>query len=179
MPRLFTGIAIPREVSEHLSLLRGGLPGARWVEPENYHITLRFIGDIDSRTAEHIADSLEDVLLPPFELQLAGIGAFGARKPHSVWAGVEGPQTLTLLHNWHERLAQMAGLPPEGRKFRPHVTLARMKPAAVDRDDLARYIARNNLFRAGPFRVESFALFSARESTGGGPYVVEAEYPLH
>ena len=55
MPRLFTGLEIPREVGQTLSLLRGGLPGARWIDPENYHITLRFIGDIDDRLAHDIA----------------------------------------------------------------------------------------------------------------------------
>lgn len=179
MPRLFTGIEIPRHIGEHLSLLRGGLPGARWIDPDNYHITLRFIGDIDGRTADMIAESLDDILLPSFDLQLSGIGSFGTKKPHSVWTGVEAPDTLTQLHKWHERLAHTIGLEPEGRKFRPHVTLARMKQYASSRDDLARYIANNNLFRTQRFTVDRFVLFSSRESTGGGPYVVEAEYPLH
>jgi len=51
MPRLFTGVEIPREVADSLALLRGGLPGARWVDPENYHLTLRFIGDVDGLIA--------------------------------------------------------------------------------------------------------------------------------
>ena len=179
MPRLFTGIEIPRHIGERLSLLRGGLPGARWIDPENYHITLRFIGDVDNRTANEIADGLDDILMPAFDLQLSGIGAFGTKKPHSVWTGVEGEDVLSQLYNCHERLAQMVGMMPEGRKFRPHVTLARMKPHTACRDNLARYMMCNNLFRSGSFRVDRFVLFSSRSSTGGGPYVVEADYPLH
>ena len=72
MPRLFTALEIPAPIAFSLSLLRGGLPGARWIDPENYHITLRFIGDIDQRTADEVAGALERVDRPSFDLSLAG-----------------------------------------------------------------------------------------------------------
>ena len=88
MPRLFAGLEIPAEIGETLSNLRGGLPGARWVEPEDYHLTLRFIGDIDGITANEIASTLFRVNRKPFEVALQGLSSFGGKKPRAVVASV-------------------------------------------------------------------------------------------
>ena len=72
MPRLFTGLEIPAEIGQTLSNLRGGLPGARWIDPENYHVTLRFIGDIDGVAANEIASMLFRINRKPFEVAAAG-----------------------------------------------------------------------------------------------------------
>src|SRR5436309_8347660 len=80
MPRLFTALEVPREIGFSLSLLRGGLPGARWIDPENYHITLRFIGDIDDRLAHEIALLLDQVKRPAFDLRFGEIASFGGHK---------------------------------------------------------------------------------------------------
>ncbi len=176
MPRLFTGLQVPPEVAQSLMLLRGGIPGARWVEPEDYHITLRFIGDIDDATAAEIDRLLEDIVHPAFSLRLQGLDFFGGARPHSVHARVQPEPALNSLQQAHERICQLAGLKPETRRFTPHVTLARCRgaPLAAVRE----YITRHGLFSAGPFAVNSFALFSARPSRGGGPYIVERTYPL-
>ena len=176
MPRLFTGLEIPPDIGRQLMMLQGGIPGARWVEPEDYHITLRFIGDIDDATAERIDELLGTIRHPRFSLRLSGIGFFGGAKPHSVHALVETAPLLMELQQMHERACQMAGLKPEHRRFIPHVTLARCRgaPLMAVRD----YVAAHNLFSAGPFEVRRFALFSARPSRGGGPYIVERAYPL-
>jgi 2'-5' RNA ligase len=89
MPRLFTALELPPPVAAQLSLLRGGVPGARWVDPANYHVTLRFIGDVDERVAADVVDALARVTRPGFTLALEGVGAFGSRKPHAVFAGVK------------------------------------------------------------------------------------------
>ncbi len=140
MPRLFTGLEIPSDVGQSLSMLRGGLPGARWVDPENYHVTLRFIGDVDDVVAHEIAS------------------------------------TLMELQAEHERLMQRVGLEPEGRKYTPHVSLARLRESSSRQ--VADYLALRAPFRSPPFKVSRFVLFSSRASVGGGPYVVEAAYPL-
>jgi len=129
MPRLFVGLEIPGEVGQTLSLLRGGLPGARWIDPENYHITLRFIGDIDDRLAHDIALLLDGVKRRSFEVRFGGLTAFGGRKPRAIVVGVEPIQPLVELQSELERLMQRLGLEPEGRKFTPHVTLARLRDA--------------------------------------------------
>ena len=176
MPRLFTGIEIPAPVGERLSFLRGGLPGARWIDRDNYHLTLRFIGDIDMGIAKEIAYALMHVRRGSFNLRLDGIGSLGTRKPHSIVARAAPTQALFDLQAEHERLLQRLGLPPEGRKFTPHVTLARLK-GAIGRD-IAEYLTLRSGFAAGPIPVDRFVLFSSRNSVGGGPYVVEAAYPL-
>jgi RNA 2',3'-cyclic 3'-phosphodiesterase len=176
MPRLFTGIEIPPDIVRTLSGLRGGLPGARWIDPENYHLTLRFIGDIDNPIAEEIAEALAEVAREPFSLRFVGLGAFGGRKPHIVHAAVEPSPALSALQAEHERLIQRAGIPPEGRKFTPHVTIARLR--GVSPSAVAQYIESRGGFATDPFEVTRFALFSARANQGGGPYIVEETYPL-
>jgi 2'-5' RNA ligase len=175
MPRLFTGLEIPRELSESLSLLRGGLPGARWIDPENYHLTLRFIGDVDDDVAREVAWLLGKVRRKDFELRLDGLSAFGGRKPRAIVASVAPSPAVMELQAEHERLMRRIGLEPEGRKYTPHVTLARLRD--VSSRDVADYLAAHP-YRSAQFRATRFALYSARDSVGGGPYVVEAEYPL-
>jgi 2'-5' RNA ligase len=176
MPRLFTAIEIPANVGQMLSFLRGGLPGARWIDPENYHITLRFIGDIDASVANDVASILDGVDRTPFELRLDGLAAFGGRKPRSVYANVAPSQALMDLQAEIERLMQRVGLAPEGRKFTPHVTLARLRDSSSRQ--VADYLTERASFRSAPFSVERFVLYSSRDSVGGGPYVVEEAYPL-
>src|SRR5205809_6294220 len=127
MPRLFTGLEIPREIAQSLSMLRGGLPGARWIDPENYHITLRFIGDIDDRLAHDIAQLLDGVRRRSFDVRFGGLTIFGGRKPRAIVVGVEPVQPLVQLQSELERLMQPLGLEPEARKFTPHVTLAALR----------------------------------------------------
>jgi|SRR4051812_2864055 2'-5' RNA ligase len=176
MPRLFTALEIPAEVGSSLSMLRGGLPGARWVDPENYHVTLRFIGDIDDALAREIAYELARVKRRGFELRVDGLSSFGGRKPRAVIASVPPIAPLIELQAEHERLLQRVGLDPEGRKFTPHVTLARLRESS--NRQVADYLAVRGPFRSDPFSVSRFVLFSARASVGGGPYIVEADYPL-
>lgn len=176
MPRLFTGIEIPGAIGEQLSYLRGGLPGARWIDPDNYHLTLRFVGDVDMVVAEAIADGLARVRRPHFDLTLRQVGTLGTRKPHAIVARLSPSQELLDLQAEHERVMQRIGLTPETRKFTPHVTLARLRGAAAR--DIADYLTLRGGFGAGPFHIERFVLYSSRNSIGGGPYVVEEAYPL-
>ena len=127
MPRLFTGLEIPPELADALSMLRGGLPGARWIEPENYHLTLRFIGDIDDAVAREVAFMLGQVRRSAFELRFDGLNSFGGRTPRAVFAAVVPTPPLLELQAEHERLLQRLGLEPEGRKY----TAARHARAAA------------------------------------------------
>ncbi|MDK1490977.1 RNA 2',3'-cyclic phosphodiesterase [Sinorhizobium sp. 7-81] len=177
MPRLFTALEIPRNAAMSLSLLRGGLPGARWIDVENYHITLRFIGDVDGRTADEIVERLDRIERPEFQLQLTGTGAFGSKKPHSVWAGVSNEPEMFALQAEIERICQRIGLPPDPRKFTPHVTLARLRSSRVE--DVVNYLSGRGNFLTSPFTVSRFVLLSSRDSVGGGPYLTEEVFPLH
>lgn len=176
MPRLFTGIEIPSQIAQGLSMLRGGLPEARWIDPENYHITLRFIGDVDGAMGRDVMQMLGGVRRAPFEITLDRLDQFGGRKPRAVFAGATPIAALIELQAEHERILQRLGLPPESRKFSPHVTLARLRETSAHQ--VADYLSSRAPLRSSPFPVSRFVLFSSKASTGGGPYVVEAAYPL-
>jgi 2'-5' RNA ligase len=177
MPRLFTGIEIPAAQREEIARLKVPLPGGgRWTEPDDLHLTLRFVGDIERGQAEEFAERLETIDLDAFELRLAGLGAFGGNEPRSIWAGVEESGALETLARANDRAARAAGLPPDSRAFKPHVTLARLKYASAD--EVARVLQRLGAFRTAPFIVARFVLFSAKPKTGGGPYAIEEAFNL-
>jgi 2'-5' RNA ligase len=176
MPRLFTGLEIPEDVAQSLSMLRGGLPGARWIDPENYHVTLRFIGDVDDVVAHEVASMLGRVRRGAFELRVEELKSFGGRKPRAIVATLGPAQAVMELQAEHERLMQRVGLEPEGRKYIPHVTLARLRDSS--NRQVADYLSLRAPLHSPLFTVPRFVLFSSRASVGGGPYVVEAAYPL-
>ncbi len=177
MPRLFTGIEIPAEQRAELFRLRMPLPGgSKWIEPENYHLTLRFAGDIEKAQTEELIERLAAISMDAFEIRLAGVGAFGGNDPVSLWAGFESSPQLDALARANERAARAVGLAPDGRAFKPHVTLARLKYASPDA--VARILGRIGAYRSAPFLVGRFVLFSSRPKVGGGPYAVEEAFPL-
>ena len=176
--RLFVAIALPEDVRDRLATLQSGLPGARWVPPENLHLTLRFIGEADGRLARDIDAALAGVSMPSFPVTLARVDRFGSgAKVRSLWAGVEPNEPLRRLQAKVEQALQRTGLAPEGRKFKPHVTLARFNggnPGAR----LYDYLSRQALFRAPAFEAREFVLYSSFLSQTGAIYRAEAEYPL-
>jgi 2'-5' RNA ligase len=176
MPRLFTAIEIPEAIRQHLSLIRAPLGGAKWIEPDNMHITLRFVGDVDGRTADEFASLLAGIRARPFALSIQGVGAFGGREPKVLWAGVKAGEELNALYRANERAARGAGLEPEGRGFKAHVTLARMRGGR--QQAVARFLEEHGGLRTEPFTATRFVLLSARPGSGGGPYVVEAAFPF-
>ncbi len=176
MPRLFTGLEIPEAQTDYLLNLRGSLYGARWIDPENYHITLRFIGDIDRRIARDIENELGVILREPLEITLTDLSVFGGEKPHAIIASVKPTRALLELQHEHERIMRDLGLPKDPRKFTPHITLARLRGTGVM--DVVEYLSSRQAFHVQGFTASSFELYSAKPSTGGGPYVIEASYPL-
>ena len=175
MLRLFVGIGFPPALKLQLSLLRSGVPGAKWVDPGNFHLTLRFIGETDEVVAADIDDALVRLRGRRFTLQLAGTGVFGDR-PRSLWLGVERSPELVALRDKIEQALIRAGLPPEQRKFAPHVTLARLHNPALDQ--LRGFLAANAQFRADPLPVEGFSLIASFQTKAGSVYEDQAEYPL-
>ena len=167
---------MPDTVGQHLSLLRGGLGGARWIDPDNYHLTLRFIGDIDLPMAREIDSALGRIKRRPIMLEIDGLSSFGGKKPHSVFARIKPSLELLELQSEQERMMQRLGLRPEARKFTPHITIARCKGASPER--VANWLALRGGIMGLRFEVGEFVLFSSRDSVGGGPYVVEEAYPL-
>ena len=176
MLRLFVGIEFPPELKLRLSLLCTGLPGAKWVDPGNLHLTLRFIGNIGEDVAADIDAALARLKARPFMLQLAGTGVFGGNRPHALWVGAERSPELTHLRDRIEQALIRSGLPPEQRKFAPHVTLARLRDA--DAVKLGQFLAAHSRFRAEPLPVDRFSLIASFQTKAGSVYEDQADYPL-
>lgn len=176
MPRLFIGLETPEELAALLSRARGGLHDARWIEPQDYHITLRFIGDVDHVVAREVAGTLDEVRLAPVTVTVEGIDAFGGKRPRTIFARVAPDPGLVELQADIERRMRKVGLPAETRKFTPHITLARLRNGSPL--DVAGYLAVRGGFPRYVYTARRFVLYSSRDSVGGGPYVAEAVYPL-
>jgi len=177
MMRLFVAIPLPEALTDRLGQMRGGLTNARWVDPDNMHLTLRFIGEVDGRVMRDIDAELGAISAPTFDMALAGLGTFGnGKKVNAIWVGVDAPDELAQLQLKVEKAVQRAGLPGEGRKFRPHVTLARFKGAPGNK--LGTFLREHSLFRSAPFHVDRFQLISSLRTQKGPIYRAETEYPL-
>lgn len=176
MIRLFVGIALPPELRLRLSLLCAGLPGAKWVDPGNLHLTLRFIGNVDEGTASDIDEVLARLRAPRFILSLAGIGQFGGDMPRLLWVGVEKNAALFHLRDKIETALIRAGLAPEERRYSPHVTLARLNQVELPR--LQEFVRENALFRAELFPVDRFSLVASYQTKSGAIYEDQADYAL-
>ena len=176
MLRLFVGIEFPPELKLELSLLCSGVPGARWVDPGNLHLTLRFIGEISEDIAADVDAALVGLKARRFTLQLAGTGVFGGNKPHALWVGVERHPDLVRLRDKIEQALIRTGLAPEQRRFAPHVTLARLRDPVLDA--LGHFLATHAQFRAAPLPVEHFSLIASFPTKAGSVYEDQADYPL-
>jgi len=177
MMRLFVGLGVPEGLARRLAILQGGLPGARWVVPENMHLSLRFIGEVTRNDTADIDERLSGVSAPCFDLALYGVGFFGqGAKARALWVGIEASDELSFVQAKIESAVVRAGQPPEGRKFTPHITLARFNRADANR--LQNFVEGNSLFRAGPWSVDRFTLFESRMGKGGSVYTPLADYAL-
>jgi 2'-5' RNA ligase len=175
--RLFVGLDLPWPIRERLSQFGGGIQGARWVPPENYHITLRFIGEVPAHKAEELDLALAALRARSFSISLTGVGTFEkAGRPVALWVGVERNPQLELLQSKIETVCQRSGLEPERRRFTPHVTLARLDNAMEAK--LAAFVQANNLFRSEPVPIGHFTMFSSRLGKEASVYTAEVEYGL-
>lgn len=177
MPRLFCALKLPAQLARDLAQIRGGLNGARWIDPENFHITLRFFGDMDRHRANDLALALSNVDRHAMELQVDRLDVFGGGKPRSLHAAIRPDFALTELQSEIERIAQRLRLKPEKRKFSPHITLARLNGTTAL--EAAGFIGSLGGFQSEPFDVSEFELLSSKDSIGGGPYICEQRYPLN
>ncbi len=151
MIRLFVGIPLPRDILQRLQLLAAGLEGARWISPENMHLTLRFIGEIDEYQVDDINDALSGIHDCAFELAISGVETFGrGHMVHTIWAAVGGGAALTHLQGKIESALVRSGLEPERRKYTPHVTLARIKKSPQGK--IAEWLTDHGGLNTPPFQ---------------------------
>lgn len=179
MIRLFTALSLPDDVAEVLARRQSGLPGAKWRDREQLHVTLAFYGETPERAADDLAAELQRAAHGgPFEIELAGVGAFGdAHRSHTLWAGVAPSERLSVLAGRCRAAGERAGLTLETRDYRPHVTLAYLKPQA-DPARVGAWITGHNLLHSPPIRIDRFGLYSSVLTSDGSAYQLEREYLL-
>ncbi len=175
MPRLFVGLELPEPIKERLLLAQGGVIGARWQSVEQLHLTLRFIGDVDGRAADDVDAVLAALRFSRFSLSLQGVGAFGRfGQPRVLWAGVQPKPPLLRLHHKIDHSLVKIGLPPEERRYDPHVTLARFGGRGGPID---AFLAAHGDFATDPFEIDYVSLFTSSLGRGGAHYDVVGRYP--
>jgi len=177
MRRLFIAIDLPDEHKSRIATICSGLPGTRWIPEEQIHLTLRFIGEVDGASYGRITEALSEVRAEPLELKVRGIGHFPPRRsPRVLWLGLDKSEPLIQLRFRIETKLQQSGLAPEGRKFSPHITIARFKKTPLDK--IAAFMAGHSLFELPVFRAEEFHLYSSHLTSGGAIHTIEDSYPL-
>ncbi|MEE8533749.1 MAG: RNA 2',3'-cyclic phosphodiesterase [Alphaproteobacteria bacterium] len=177
MPRLFVAVDLPEALCRRLAAFCGGVPGARWLPVEQFHLTLRFIGEVDNGAFDDIAEALDDVHIEPFSLALSGVGHFPPRgTPRVLWVGVDDGAAAVRLHDKIEMRLQRLGLEPDARRFHPHITLARLKGAPLGK--VRDFLAAHADFASEPVAVDAFHLYSSKLGAGGALHRIEASYDL-
>ncbi len=177
MHRLFAAIRPPRQIREKLLSIMDGIRGARWQDDSQLHLTLRFIGEVERHQAEDIAIAIGQVRHAPFEIGLDGIGQFegdGARG--SLWVGVRPHDPLVHLHKAVNSALRRAGVPPEGRAYLPHITVARLNASSGSVND---FVAEHGAIASAPFAVKDFCLYESFLSRDGARYEIVERYPLN
>lgn len=178
--RAFIAVELPKEVRAFLSALQSGLKSAnadvKWVEPDNIHLTLRFLGEIDQRQAEVISGVLENIASArnSFKLRLSGLGAFPEiSSPRVIWVGTEqaGQELKDIARNLEEELGK-TGFPREEREFSPHITLGRLR-SGKNRQALVKALEsllQQNQSACPEFTVDKITLFKSTLTAKGPVY---------
>lgn len=179
MIRLFVALRPPPAIRESLLDIMDGVPGARWQDDEQLHLTLRFIGEIERPVAEDLAAALGQVVAPAPTLRLTGVGGFGARgRTDTLWAGLAPSEPLRRLYAKVEQACVRAGLPPERRAFKPHVTVARLPRSLGASPAIAAWQARHAGLASEPFTPTHLVLYRSHLAHEGAQYEPVARWPL-
>ena len=189
MPRLFIALSVPDAAERALREICYCVPGARFTPSGHFHLTLRFMGELDAKAFSDLRDALYDIRNEPFNLFVQGVGSFPLRgTPRTLWVGASvsgvAPRSfasdplIRLQRNVEKRVVAL-GHKPDDRKFHPHVTIARLSEGRGMSERVAQFLAANSLWRAEPFTVNVFHLYSSRMKSDGPHYQIEQTYPLY
>jgi 2'-5' RNA ligase len=177
MPRLFIAVDLPERIKDDIIATYVNMPGARWMDEEHLHLTLRFIGDVPGDMAVRIKNALRPINAPSFLLNIKNVGFFPPRRdPRILWVGLTESEDLIRLQSKIERKVVSLGLEPEGRKFHPHVTVARLNGTPATK--AAQYLTQNSLFVTEPFTVSAVHLYASTLHRDGSHYAKEESYAL-
>lgn len=179
MPRLFIAVSIPEIVRANLARVgtAANVPGAKWVKPENFHLTLAFLGEVEERrvdAAEDATYTATEGYLEPLRLVAQGLGAFpDEQRAKVLWAGVTGDvPALSEMQAALSAELKQAGFTLDDRRFRPHITLARFRVPQL----MPERLPRLQVF--GEWPVTELQLIESRLYPAGARYVVRADIPL-
>ena len=175
MHRLFVAIRPPKTVREQLLNLMEGLPGMRWQDDGQLHLTLRFIGEVERPVAEDVVAALQHVRFDHFSIALDGVGKFEKHRNGALWSGVRPKEQLKALNAKVERACQSAGLEPERRAYHPHITLARWKGRAPRLD---AYLERHGGLTSEPWEAREFILYESHLAHEGAHYEAIERFSL-
>ena len=179
MVRLFVALRPPRPIRERLFNLMDGIPGARWQDDEQLHLTLRFIGEVEERTGEDLAAALGSISAPVPTAALGGVGRFGdRRRGGALWAGVEPHDALASLHRKVDQACIRAGLTPEGRAYLPHITIARLPRSVATDPAVEEWLADTAGLASGPFTLPHLILYASHLGRDGAYYEPVMRWPL-
>ena len=178
--RAFIAIALPPEIclalSDCISRIKQHHGDIKWVRTEGLHITLKFLGDIQPGRVEEIASSLSQIgsACPAFEISIEGAGAFpGMQRPRIIWTGIrQGAEELIRLASQIDGAMETFGFEPEGRPFKPHITLGRVRSPKNIRETMEAVKNQTGIF--GTFRANAIILMQSVLKPTGAEYT-----PLH
>jgi len=179
MIRLFVALRPPPAIRDALADLMEGVPGARWQDDEQLHLTLRFVGEVERPVAEDLAAALSHLHAVAPTVSLAGVGGFGARgRADTLWAGVAPAEPLRHLHAKVEQACARAGLPPDRRAYHPHLTVARLPRSLGAAAAVEGWRARHAGLTSAPFALPHLVLYRSHLGRGGAAYEPVARWPL-
>lgn len=177
MLRLFVAIDIPPAIRSCLHNMGRDIPGARPVPRDQLHLTLKFIGDVETNILPSLTKVLATVQTSSFHLALRGVGHFPPRgNPRIVWAGIAPQPDLDLLHSHIDQTLEKLGIARDTQPFSPHVTIARLKNP--DPESYRRFLARHSDFRTEPFEIKRFSLYRSKLTAARAIHTLEALYEL-
>jgi 2'-5' RNA ligase len=147
------------------------------VEPQNIHVTVRFLGDITPAMAEKVFDEMKKIQFTPFNVQIKGIGVFpDLRYPRVVWAGItEGADQLKSVFSQLEPRLRRIGFTPDPKGFSPHLTIARVR-SARNKAQLAEFITENENYEFGAINAKCLRLKKSALTPKGPIYSTLKEF---
>ncbi len=175
--RLFVAIDLPASVQQFLRALDPSVPGMKWSQPDQMHLTVGFFGSVDADREDKLRERLQKIEFGSFFLPLSGVGSFKSRgSPSVIWIGVgKGHPHLFQLHKQVSDAALAANIEPDLRPWHPHITLARCR--GVSPQAVLKFVRESETLDAGMFPVDHFTLFSSRVSSAGSVYTSELVVP--
>lgn len=174
MHRLFVALRPPAAIRQRLLSVMQGVPGARWQDDDQLHLTVRFIGDVDRHQAEDVAAALGRVRGEPITTRIDGVGQFDT----AIWAGLTPRAPFATLHAQVEGALRLAGVAPDRRAYLPHITLARLPRSRRSDPAVARWLADHVALASEPFACSRLVLYESTLGGEGARYDAVAVWPL-